>query len=447
MRGIMWKTRLIASVVLCAGFGVGWFVYSSQIHGTWPFRLGLDLSGGTQLVYKANLDAITSGDVGDSMQALRDTIERRVNIFGVTEPIVQTETGGTLAGEPQQRLVVELPGVTDTQKAIAMIGQTPVLEFRLLKPGATAPEEGKPVPNVNELFESATVTGKNVSRAELRFGNGGGTLSNEPVVILHFNAEGTKLFGDLTKANVGKIFGIFLDGVPISEPVIREAIPDGTAVISGTFTPDAARELVRNLNYGALPVPIELIGTETESSIQGKEAILQDMKAGLWSVGAVILFMLLWYRLPGLVAALALLIYVSLMLGIFKVLPTMTLSAAGIAGFILSVGMAVDANILIFERIKEERRAGKDMRDAIHDGFSRAWPSIRDSNISSMITAVILYWLGTAAPVKGFALVFGLGVLVSMLTAISVSRTFLFALGIKAQGGLARFLFGSGIGA
>lgn len=441
----MWKTRLIAFCLLVAGFAIGWFVYSTQKSGSWPFRLGLDLSGGTQLVYKANLSSIPPSDVKDSMQALRDTVERRVNIFGVTEPIVQTETGGALAGEPQQRLVVELPGVTDTQKAIAMIGQTPVLEFRLLKKDVVAPEEGKPVPNADALFEPASVTGKHVSRAELRFGNGSGSLANEPVVVLHFNSEGTKLFASLTRDNVGKVFGIFLDGIPISEPVIREAIPDGTAVISGTFTPDTARELVRNLNYGALPVPIELIGTETESSILGKEAITQDIKAGLMSIGAVVLFMLVWYRLPGLVAATALLIYVAVMLAIFKVLPSMTLSAAGIAGFILSVGMAVDANILIFERIKEERRGGKDMKEAIHDGFKRAWPSIRDSNISSMITAVILYWLGTAAPVKGFALVFGLGVLISMLTAISVSRTFLFALGLKGQDGLVRFLFGSGV--
>ena len=440
----MWKTRGIALIILLAGAGVGYFVYHTEKSGTWPFRLGLDLSGGTQLVYKANIDAIPPSDVRDSMASLRDTIERRVNIFGVTEPIVQTETGGALAGESQQRLIVELPGVTDTEKAIAMIGQTPVLEFRLLKKDASVPTDISTT-TLGQAFEAATVTGKQVDRAELRFGNGSGSVSNEPVVVLHFNSEGTKLFGDLTSKNVGRVFGIFLDGVPISTPVIREAIPDGTAVISGSFTPDSARELVRNLNYGALPVPIELLGTETESSILGKEAIRQDVMAGLWGISAVVLFMLAWYRLPGLVAAAALLIYVSVMLAIFKVLPTMTLSAAGIAGFILSVGMAVDANILIFERIKEERRAGKDMKEAIHDGFKRAWPSIRDSNISSMITAVILYWLGTAAPVKGFALVFGLGVLISMITAISVSRTFLFALGLKGQQGIARFIFGSGI--
>ncbi|OGG59601.1 protein-export membrane protein SecD [Candidatus Kaiserbacteria bacterium RIFCSPHIGHO2_01_FULL_56_24] len=438
----MWKYRLWALVILLLGGLLGWYVYHSQVTGSRPFRLGLDLSGGTQLIYKADLNAIAGGDVNESMNALRDTIERRVNIFGVAEPLVQTEKGGTLAGEAQQRLIVELPGVTDTEKAIAMIGATPTLEFRMLKDGATVPEEGQPIADIDALFEPAAVTGKNVERAELQFGNGGG-LANEATVVLHFNSEGKQIFADLTGKNVGKIFGIFLDGVPISTPVIREAIPDGTAVISGNFTPDSAKELVRNLNYGALPVPIELLTTETVGGTLGGEAVKDGIMAGLWGIGAVALFMVLWYRLPGLVAVIALSLYIIANLAIFKLLPV-TLTAAGIAGFILSIGMAVDANILIFERMKEELKAGKNTRDAIHDGFARAWLSIRDSNISSMITAVILFWFGTSL-IKGFALVFGLGVLVSMLTAISISRTFLLSLGIAAEKGFARFLFGSGV--
>ena len=440
----MWKYRGTTLCILILGGLLGWYVYHSQITGSHKFRLGLDLSGGTQLVYKADINAIGSANVADSMNALRDTIERRVNIFGVAEPLVQTETGGTLAGESQQRLIVELPGVTDTEKAIAMIGATPILEFRLLKPGKTAPVEGQPLNNTDELFERATVSGKNVERAELQFGSvKQGGLPNEPMVVLHFNTDGTKLFADLTKNNVGRVFGIFLDGIPISTPVIREEIPSGTAVISGAFTPDSARELVRNLNYGALPVPIELINTETVGGTLGGEAVKDGLLASLYGIGAVILFMILWYRLPGLLASFALLIYIILSLAIFKFLPV-TLTAAGIAGFILSVGMAVDANILIFERMKEELKAGKNTRDAIHDGFARAWLSIRDSNISSMITAVILFWLGTSL-IKGFALVFGLGVLVSMLTAISISRTFLLSLGIAAEKGFSRWLFTSGI--
>lgn len=438
----MLKKRFIALVILLIGVGIGYFVYSSQVHAWKPFKLGLDLSGGTQLVYHADLSAIAGGDATESMAALRDTIERRVNMFGVSEPIVQTEHAGTLAGAPEERLIVELPGITDTQQAIKLIGQTPVLEFRLLKNGATAPPEGQRLTNANDLFEPAAVTGKDLTSAQLEFSSGVGSAS-APEVVLQFNAAGTQKFADLTKNNVGKIFGIFLDGVPISEPVIRDVIPNGTAVISGGFTADGAKELARSLNYGALPVPIELISTQTVSGTLGNLAVTDGIMAGLWGVVLVALFMTLWYRVPGLLATVALLMYIATILSIFLIIPV-TLTAAGIAGFILSVGMAVDANVLIFERIKEELRGGKSTDEAIHAGFSRAWPSIRDSNISSMITAIILFWFGTSL-IKGFALVFGIGVLVSMLTAIIVSRSFLFALGINAQKGFSRFLFGSGI--
>lgn len=439
----MLKKRLTALIVLALGVAVGWFVYSSQIHASRPFKLGLDLSGGTQLIYRAKLDAIQGSTVADSMASLRDTIERRVNLFGVSEPIVQTEHGGTLAGTSEERLIVELPGITDTQKAVTLIGQTPVLEFRMLKAGATPPETGTALANTNELFEPASITGQHLTSAQIQFNQSPGGIPNEPVVALHFNAEGGKIFADLTKANVGRYFGIFLDGVPISIPVIRESIPDGTAIISGNFTAVGARELARNLSFGALPVPIELIGAETVSGTLGGEAVADGIMAGLWGVGLVALFMIFWYRLPGLVSVVALALYVVAILALFKLIPV-TLTAAGIAAFILSIGMAVDANVLIFERTKEELRSGKSSAEAIRDGFARAWPSIRDSNISSMITAVILFWFGTSL-IKGFALVFGLGVLVSMLTAISVSRTFLMALGIDAKGGFTRWLFSSGI--
>lgn len=435
----MAQKRIAAVVVLLIGAAIGYYVYHTEVTGSWPFKLGLDLSGGTQLVYRADLDAIQSSDVADSMSALRDTIERRVNLFGVSEPLVQTETASALSGTSEQRLIIELPGVTDTQKAIALIGETPVLEFRLLK-GSTPPSIVSTT-TVNQDFEPAAITGKDLASAELQFQ---GTASlTEPVVVLHFNSTGAKIFADLTRDNVGRYFGIFLDGQPISVPIIRESIPDGTAVISGSFTAQGAKELARNLNYGALPVPIELISTQTVSGTLGEQAVQDGLMAGLWGVGVVMFFMLLWYRLPGVLSALALCLYIVVMLALFKFIPV-TLTAAGIAAFILSVGMAVDANVLIFERIKEELRGGKSASDAIADGFSRAWPSIRDSNISSMITAVVLFWLGTSL-IKGFALVFGLGVLVSMLTAITVSRTFLLALGIKNQGGISRFLFGSGI--
>lgn len=435
----MWKVRLVALIILLVGAGIGGFVYSAQASGLWPFKLGLDLSGGTQLVYRANLSAIAVADVPDSMSALRDTIERRVNLFGVSEPIVQTQRGGTLAGETEERLIVELPGVTDTQKAIELIGQTPVLEFRMLK-GDTVPPDIS-TSTVNQYFESAAITGKDLKSAQLQFSQGLGGPS-EPIVLLTFNAEGARIFASLTKENVGRYFGMFLDGTPISIPVINEPIPDGKAIISGNFTPESGKELARNLNYGALPVPIELISTQTVSGTLGDKAVEAGITAGLWGIIAVMLFMILWYRLPGAIASVALLLYIAAVLALFQLIPV-TLTAAGIAAFILSVGMAVDANILIFERMREELAAGKNTKDAIHDGFSRAWPSIRDSNISSMITAVILFWFGTSL-IKGFALVFGIGVLVSMLTAITISRTFLLALGVEARAGFSRFLFGSG---
>lgn len=435
----MTQKRFAALAVFLIGAAIGYFVYWSQ-ENTWrPFRLGLDLSGGTQLVYKADLSAIPGADVTESLAALRDTVERRVNLFGVSEPIVQTQhVSAAISGVAEDRLIIELPGVTDTQMAIDLIGQTPVLEFRMLKEGVDL-STASASSTTDDLFAPAIITGKDLASAQLQFQSQGVT---EAVVVLNFNAHGAQVFADTTRNNIDKVFGIFLDGALISSPVIREAIPNGTAVISGNFTPESARELARNLNYGALPVPIELISTQTVSGTLGAEAVQDGIMAAVWGVAAVIVFMLVWYRLPGLLAGIALLMYIVISLALFQLIPV-TLTAAGIAAFILSVGMAVDANILIFERTKEEIQGGKHIQEAIKDGFARAWPSIRDSNISSIITAVILFYFGTSL-IKGFALVFGLGVLVSMLTAISVSRTFLVALGFHSKTKLAHFLFGSG---
>lgn len=434
--------RIAALAILCLGALIGWYVWSGQMSGVRPFKLGLDLSGGTQLVYRADLTAITASDVEESMAALRDTIERRVNLFGVAEPLVQTQRSSALSSEREERLIVELPGVTDTQKAIDLIGQTPVLEFRLLKEGATPPIDGQSLDNANELFDPASITGKHLKSAQIQFQGGAGTLT-EPTVAITFNSEGADIFAQLTRENVGRYFGIFLDGVPISVPVIREAIPNGTAIISGSFTPEGAKELARNLNYGALPVPIELISTQLVSGTLGGQAVERGIIASMWGFISVAIFMLLWYRLPGLVAVLALCLYAIINLALFQLIPV-TITAAGIAGLILSIGMAVDANILIFERMKEEMNNGKNIDDAIREGFARAWLSIRDSNTSSIITAVILFWFGSPL-IKGFALVFGIGVLVSMFTAITISRSVLFAIGISKKGRITRALFGSGI--
>lgn len=432
--------RAAALAILLIGALLGWYVYHLQQTGTRPFKLGLDLSGGTQLVYRADLSSIPEADAQDAMSALRDTIERRVNPNGIGEPLVQTQSSSALAEQKEERLLVELPGVTDTQKAIDLIGQTPLLEFRMLK-GDTPPTD-LTATNTSQYFEPAAITGADLESAQLQFQGGSGQVQ-QAVVVLKFNSEGADTFSRLTRENVNRYFGIFLDGVPISIPVIREEIPGGTAVISGSFTPESAKELARNLSFGALPVKIELISTQTVSGTLGDLAVQRGIMASIWGFIAVGIFMIVWYRLPGLIAVIALMLYVIANLAIFQYF-RVTITSAGIAGLILSIGMAVDANILIFERTKEELRAGKNTDDAIREGFARAWLSIRDSNISSIITAVILFWFSTSL-VRGFALVFGIGVLVSMLTAITVSRTLLMALGINAKHGIARFLFGSGI--
>ena len=447
----MWKERLIALAILVAGFGVGWFVYASETQGErFLFRLGLDLSGGTHLVYKADVSRIAPEDVRESMASLRDTIERRVNLFGVSEPIVQTERSGALSGETQERLIIELPGVTDTQEAIRLIGETPVLEFRLQLPVDTenlvVDEDGNVDINPNDLFGDAILTGAHLDRATLQFGQTGGPgggLSNEPIVVLDFTSEGGDIFEQFTTEHVGEVFGIFLDGQLISNPVINERISGGSAVISGGFTPEEARELVRNLNFGALPLPIELLSSQTIGASLGADTLAHGIKAALWGLTAVALFLVLWYRLPGALAVASLALYIALMLALFKLIPV-TLTAAGLAGFILSIGLAVDANILIFERMKEELLEDKWTNNAVKDGFKRAWLSIRDGNLSSIITAIILFWFGTSL-VEGFALVFGIGVIISMLTAITISRTFLLALGDYENRGVIKFLFGTGI--
>lgn len=439
----MWKIRLVALALLLFGVALGFFSYASERGSVsslkdFPFRLGLDLRGGSHLVYRADVSNVAAGDVSGSLDALRDVIERRVNLFGVSEPLVQLERGGLTSGSSEDRLIVELPGVTDLNEAVQIIGQTPLLDFRLMKQGVTATSTPQ---SMDEIFERTELTGRLIKSARVEFD----PTSRQPLVMVQFNDEGQALFASITKANVGRQLGIFLDNQLISNPVIQEEIPSGSAQISGGFTPDDARQLVRDLNYGALPVPIELISTQSIGASLGEEALARSVNAGLWGFALVVIFLLLWYRLPGLVAALALVLYVVVNLAVFKLIPV-TLTAAGLAAFILSIGMAVDANILIFERMKEELARGRSLEDAMREGFARAWLSIRDSNISSIITGVILFWFGGTAVIKGFALVFVIGVVISMFTAISVTRTFLLSLGLLGTvGPVRRFLFGSGI--
>jgi len=446
-----------AVVVLILGIALGYFVYVSTVGeaSRFPFKFGLDLAGGSHLVYNADVSEVAPEEVDDAMAVLRDVIERRTNTFGVSEPLVQVEKGSVIAGNGAQRLVVELPGITDIDEAVRQIGQTPLLEFKLLNEEALAEQLALQELNasgteavvpgaVDDLYSDTGLTGRYLARATLVFGTGQqGQSTNEPIVQIEFNDEGAALFEKITTEHTGGSLAIFLDGVAVSVPRINEPIVGGTAIITGQFTPEEARDLVKNLNFGALPVPIELATTQTIGASLGAEALRAGVVAGAIGFAALSLFMILWYRLPGVIAVVALVMYVLIMLALFKLIPVV-LTAAGIAGFILSVGLAVDANILIAERIKEELALGKSVEDAVKEGFARAWLAIRDSNITHIIAGVILYWFGTSL-IKGFALVLVLGVFISMFSAITISRTLLAAIPLDASRPLGRFLLRSGI--
>lgn len=387
------------------------------------FRLGLDLSGGTHLVYEADMSRVESTDRDTTMSGLRDVIERRVNLFGVSEPRVETLKVGD-----SYRLVVELAGITDIKEAIALIGETPYLEFKEQRTEAemneilAKQEANDPLYlDVDPYFKQSdpVLNGQYLKTAKMEFNS----TTYEPYVSLQFNDEGAKIFEQLTTNNIGKVLAIYLDGEAISLPTVQEAISGGQAQISGEFTTDEAKQLVERLNAGALPVPITLMSQQTVGATLGETSLNLGVKAGIIGIVLVMLFMLTYYGVFGIFADLALIIYVALSLAIFKLIPV-TLTLSGVAGFILSVGMAVDANILIFARSKEEMKRGLNKFRAIEEGFKRAWPSIRDSNISTIITCLILYGFTTSI-VKGFALTLLIGVVVSMFTAITVTRSFL----------------------
>jgi protein-export membrane protein SecD len=451
----MIKRRFWAIILILVACLIGYFVYASETSSSqFKFKLGLDLNGGTELVYKADLTNSTSSasEISDSMNTLRDVIERRVNMFGVSEPVVRVEQVGFTNSADSEQLIVDLPGVTDIDQAVAMIGQTPTLEFRLVATttdvinaalaNATTTDEKQAV--MNQYFTYTGLTGKYLQQSSLEFDQ----TSGAAMVSLQFNSQGSDLFAQITGQNVGKQLAIFLDGNLVSMPNIKEEITGGNAEISGGFTGSAgtkeAKQLVDDLNLGALPVPIVLISTQTIGASLGHDAVAASMKAGIIAFLIIAIFLILIYRLPGLLAVIALAIYTVINLALYKVIPV-TLTAAGIAGFVLSVGMAVDANILIFERMKEELKRGRELGDAINEGFKRAWTSIRDSNISSMITAVILYAFSSTSVVKGFALVFFIGVAVSMFTAVVATRTLLLAIKHDKAGRFLTFLFGGSI--
>ncbi|RME30455.1 protein translocase subunit SecD [Candidatus Parcubacteria bacterium] len=418
----MWRTL---SAVALLGFvgALGWLVWwNASGKGSFPFRLGLDLAGGVELSYAADISEVPPGEIRDAMRSLRDVLERRVNLFGVAEPVVRVERASVVAEDSDVwRVRVELPGVTDVEEAIRRIGQTPLLEFKLVGGAAATSATGTP----QVVYEPTGLTGRFLEQAQLGF-SGGNAGPSEPVIFLTFNSEGAELFYEITKNNVGRQLAVFLDGELITDPIIREPIAGGKAQISGSFAVQEAREIARNLNFGALPVPITLIGTQQVGPTLGKEALAAGVRALAVALALVVFFMVAWYRLPGMVAVVGLLGYGVVMLVLFQFIPVV-LTAAGIAGFILSLGMAVDANVLVFERLKEELAHGKPLSEAVENAFARAWSAVRDGNVTTLFTAGVLYWLGTSF-VEGFALVLALGVLVSMASAMIGGRVFLRAL-------------------
>jgi protein-export membrane protein SecD len=540
------KVKLIAIVILALFSGlvsypqaVKFYPPVFNVFNKAKINLGLDLQGGIHLEYKADTSGLKSDQVDDSLQGAQDVIERRINAFGVGEPLVQIALSG---GE--HRIIVELPGVKDIEEAKAKIKETPFLEFKeqvieensagaegkggdlgFVKKGMFVPEFDKVLfegnlkdneiypqlvesqfgwhiikkieqrgegdnleihsahilfakqsakeesdPNILEMinstneqtkvnaegtlkkvlggedfatlanefsqdpgnkpqqanFVSTNLTGKDLESATVDFANQG---MSEPQVSLKFNTEGTKLFAEITKRNLKKPVAIYLDGEIVSAPTVQAEITTGEAVITGSFTIEEAKKLAQNLNQGALPVPLTLVSQQSIEASLGAKSMHKSLIAGMIGLGAVIIFMLFFYRLLGVIASVALIIYSAIMVAIFKlsgvVTPwPVTLTLSGIAGFVLSIGMAVDANILIFERMKEEIRRGRNIQGALDEGFKRAWTSIRDGNISSIITALILIIMGTGF-VKGFAVILVIGVAISMFTAINISRTIL----------------------
>lgn len=352
-------------------------------------HLGLDLRGGVHVVYQA-VPTKEAPVTADSIDRLIAIFNNRVNAYGLTEPLIQKQGS--------DRVIVELPGVKDPEEAVEMLGRMAKLEFKT--------EDGKTV-----------LTGRYLSdaRAQLNPNN------NEPEVVLKFDKEGARIFSEVTTANVGRRIAIYLDERLLTAPVVRDPIPDGNAVISGGYeTLEEAQKEAILLRSGALPVNVKLLEKRSVGPTLGKESLERSLKAGIIGVALIFIFMILYYRWPGVIANLSLIVYGLIVISVFLLFKA-TLTLPGIAGFILSIGMAVDSNIIIYERLKEELRAGKTLRSAIDAGFYNAFRAILDANVTTLIAAGVLYYLGSG-PIRGFAITLSIGILVSMFTAITFTR-------------------------
>lgn len=398
--------------------------------GPWQFKRdlqlkkGLDLQGGAHLVLQADLSQVEPERKAEAVRSAREVVSRRVDLYGVSESIIQTSQVGDT-----YRIIVELPGFEDVDKAVDLIGQTAQLSFR-------EPPEKEPEATPSSLaildFKPTDLTGADLKRASVDYNQDPQNpyAVGQPVVKLEFTQEGREKFHQITKRNVNKQVAIFLDEMPITAPVVNEAIDQGEAIISGSFDVEAAKELAIQLNAGALPVPLKLVEQKTIGATLGAKSVQRSLQAGLVGLALVVIFMIGVYGRLGVVASIALAIYALLTLSIYRLLPVV-ITLPGLAGFVLSVGMAVDSNILIFERFKEERRAGMDYANSLELAFGRAWDSIKDANVCTLIICFILFnpfnlpFLNSSGMIRGFALTLFLGVVVSLFTGIFVSRTLL----------------------
>ncbi len=390
-------------------------IFGLKIVKNFKTRLGLDLLGGSHLVFEVQTDKVNSKDLQEALVSARDIIERRVNLFGVSEPVVQSLKSGNI-----YRISVDLPGISNVNEAVNLIGQTAQLSF---KEEASSEAKVATMPAILKLTKDTGLTGRDVKKASVTFDSQDG----KPQVALEFTPAGAKLFGEITSRNIGKQVGIFLDYYPISAPVVQTAILDGSAVISGSFTVDEAKKLAIAINSGALPLPIKLVEQKNIGPTLGAVEVKKSVYAGIVGLAMVLLFMILYYGRLGLIASLALIIYGLISLAIFRTIPVV-LTLPGVTGFILSIGMAVDSNILIFERIKEELRRGKEFSIAIKLGFGRAIDAIKDANVTTILVAFILFnplnweFLPQFGMVRGFALTLVIGVATSLFTGIVITK-------------------------
>jgi preprotein translocase subunit SecD len=402
---------------------INFYLFGKQVYKDYQLKQGLDIQGGMQVTLEANMSQIAEADREVALEAAREVIARRVDLYGISESVIQTAQK-----DDQYRLIVELPGVFDANQALSLVGQTALLEFKLqnqLDESVLLEATASPQIWLNS-FVSTGLTGASLQRAQAQLD----PQTSKPIIVLEMNESGRELFAAITKENVDQVLAVFIDGMPIMTPVISSPILDGRAVISGDFTIEEAKNLAIQLNAGALPVEIKVLEQKNIGASLGEASINQSIKAGLIGLALVLAFMVLYYGWLGAVAGISLLIYATLTIALYKVFGVV-LTLPGVAGMILTIGMAVDSNILTFERMKEELRAGQPLLRALELGFGRAWDSIKDANLASIFTALVLInplnlsFLSTSGLVKGFGLTFLIGTLLSIFTGVFISRLLL----------------------